>query len=123
MIRWLYLFKYPDGVPKADGERWYLGTHSQEAKRMAEHGLVGYKTWKGLKSPYDEPYQSRESLNQWDRVTELVFPDWEAFRNATTDHAVTYTPPPYGGPGFISHTIFIPTEAEYDFLRDVPRLP
>ena len=119
MIRWLYLFKYPDEVAKIDGERWYLGTHSQEAKRMADHGLAAYRTWKGLKSPYDEPFQTRESLNRWDRVTELAFPDWEAFRNATTDHGITYTPAPYGR-GFESHTIFIEDEPDYDFLRDIP---
>lgn len=123
MIRWLYLFKYPDGVPKEEGERWYLGTHSQEAKQMADHGMVGYKTWKGQKTPYADPYQTVERLNEWDRVTELVFPDFDAFHHATIDHAVTYTPPPYGGGGFLAHTIFIPEEPEYDFLRDTPDVP
>ena len=120
MIRWLYLFKYPDGVPKADGERWYLGTHCREARQMAAHGMTGYRTWNGLKSPYAEPYRTVERLNEWDRVTELVFPDFDAFREATTNHAVSYTPPPYGGGGFIAHTIFIDEQPEYDFLRELP---
>lgn len=123
MIRWLYLFKYPDGVSKEDGERWYLGTHSQEAKRMAEHGMTAYKTWNGQKTPYRDPYQTIEQLNQWDRVTELCFPDFEAFKTATTDHAVTYTPPPYGWPGFNAHTIFLSDEPQYDFLHEVPKIP
>lgn len=120
MIRWLYLFQYPDGIPKEVGERWYLGTHVREASQMADYGLVGYRTWNGLKTPYADPYRTVERLNQWDRVTELVFPDFEAFRRATTDHAVTYTPPPYGGPGFLAQTIFISDTPEYDFLRGLP---
>lgn len=121
MIRWLYLFKYPEGVPLAEGERWYLETHTQEAKRMADHGLIGYRTWKGLEAPFGTPSRTREQLNEYKRVTELVFPDWEAFRAAVVESGITYTPAPYGR-GFEYKTIFLAEEPEYDLLRDIPRL-
>jgi hypothetical protein len=124
MIRWMFLFRYPDGVPQEEGERWYLGTHVPEARQMREHGLIGYRTWKGLKTPYESPYQTVESHNQWDRVTELWFEDFEAFRRCTTDHGVNYTPAPYNnGVGFDYHTIFLGKDPEYDFLAEDPVVP
>jgi hypothetical protein len=120
MIRWLYLFKYPDGVPVEEGERWYLNTHSQEAKRMAETGLVSYKTWKAVEAPFGIGRRSREEVNEYKRVTELVFPDWDAFKASVIDSGIQYTPPTYGPHGFEAKTIFLPEEPEYDFLREVP---
>jgi hypothetical protein len=122
MIRWLHLLRYPDGADKEEGEEWYLGTHVGEAKRMAELGLARYQSWQGLKSPYDSPTYPREKLNRWDRVTELCFTDWEAFRDATASNAGRYTPPPFEstfvGGSFESHMIFLNDEPQYDFLSD-----
>ena len=123
MIRWLYLFKYPDDVPVEEGERWYLGTHTQEAKQMAEHGLVGYRTWKAVEPPFDTPSKTREQLSEWKRVTELTFRDWDAFKAAVVDSGIEYTPPPYGPKGFVYHTIFLGEEHEYDLLAEVPDVP
>jgi hypothetical protein len=115
------MFKYPDGVPVAEGEKWYLETHTQEAKRMADYGLVGYRTWQGLEAPFGAGSRSREQLNEYKRVTELVFPDWDSFRKATTESGITYTTAPYGSKGFVYNTIFLPEQPQFDLLRDDPR--
>jgi hypothetical protein len=120
VIRWMYLFKYPEGVSVEDGERWYLGTHTQEAKQMAAHGLIGYRTWKALKAPFGAGSRTQEQLNEWERVTELVFEDWDAFDAAMKNSGITYTAPSYGPKGFIYQTIFLGEEPEYDLLREVP---
>lgn len=118
MIRWLYVFNYPEGVPVADGERWYLGTHTQEAKRMAGRGLVGYRTWPALTPPDDVSSAIRPP--SFARCTELVFEDWDGFRSAVVDSDISYTPPAYGPKGFVYQTMFIEDEPQYDLLRDVP---
>lgn len=120
MIRWLYVFNYPDGVPVSEGESWYLGTHTQEAKRMADHGLVGYRTWNGVQPPPDIASQVREPA--FARFTELVFEDWNSFRSAVVESDISYTPPGYGPKGFVYQTMFINDEPEYDLLREVPRI-
>jgi len=33
------------------------------------------------------------------------------------------TPPPYGTPGFLCGTVFITEQPEYNFLKEMPRLP
>ena len=119
-MRWLFLFKYPEGVSKEDGERWYLGAHTQEAKKMVANGLVSYKTWKAVPSPYET--SGRLNLNEWDRVTELGFEDFESFRRAT-ENGGPFTPPPYGPHGFIAHTIFLHEEEEFDLLNEIPDVP
>lgn len=123
MIRWIYLIKYPEGVPVEEGERWYLGIHTQEAKRMADHGLVSYKTWKGVPAPLGTKSRSPEFLNQWVRVTELCFEDWDAYKAAVIDAPIEYTGAPYGDKAFEYTTIFLGAEPEYDLLAQVPELP
>jgi hypothetical protein len=124
MIRWIYLIKYPEGVPVEDGERWYLLTHTQEARRLTDYGLVGYRTWRALDAPFGTPSRTREQLNEWVRMTELVFESWEGFRAGVIDADIRYTPPSYGPKGFIYETIFLgPEEPEYDLLSEIPMLP
>ena len=121
MIRWLYLIKYPEGVPVDQGERWYLGTHTQEAKEMAEHGLARYRTWKALEAPFGAGSKSRDELNTYKRMTELAFPDWDSFKAALIDNPREYTGASYGRP-FEYQTIFVGDEPEYDLLKDVPKV-
>lgn len=124
MIRWVYLIKYPEGVPVEEGERWYLGTHTQEAKQMADHGLVSYKTWKALTAPMGTKSRPAEFLNQWVRVTELVFRDWDAYKASVIDAPIEYTGAPYGEKAFEYTTVFLgEEEPEYDLLREVPEVP
>jgi hypothetical protein len=132
MIRWIYVLRYPDNVSFEEGERWYLGTHTQEAKTMK--GLVRYVSWRldaapDWVAPAEEPAPNQrtrwtlKTLNKWDRMTELAFSSWEAFKEGAIDDPPVWTPPPYGWPGFISETILIGDRPDYDFLRDTPEVP
>ena len=118
MLRWVFFLRYPDGVSKDDGERWYLGTHTQEAKHL--QGLRRYRSWKALKASTAPPWTTVDSLNRWDRVTELAFDDWDGWHEAAVKHVPEYTPAPYGARGFEFETIFIQDERDDDFLRSSP---
>lgn len=122
MLRWVFLLRYPDGVAKEDGERWYLGTHTQEAKAL--RGLRRYVSWRAQKASVAPPWTTVERLNQWDRVTELAFDSWDAWQSAAVTNVPQYTPAPYGPRGFLAETIFVEDEPDKDFLAGAsPREP
>jgi hypothetical protein len=118
LIRWLFLLRYPETITKEEGEAWYLGTHTQEAKHM--HGLRRYVSWKAAQRPPELPARGP---SKWDRLTELAFADFDAWAEGAVTEMPRWTPPPYGNPGFLSETVFIREQPEYDFLKEVPRLP
>jgi hypothetical protein len=111
------LLRYPDGIAKREGEEWYLGTHTQEAKLMS--GLERYVSWTAEPRPEGA---SGAMPSKWDRLTELAFRDREAWEDGAVRRMPNWTPPPYGQPGFLSETVFIHEQPEYDFLRDTPVL-
>lgn len=126
MIRWVFLLRYPDGVDIKEGERWYLGTHTQEAKHMK--GLCRYVTWKAQPAPEAMPGRTIEQLKQWVRLTEVCFVDWDAWREAVIEKPLTFTPAPWADPArvtkgtaasFIAETIFVGDAPEYDFLTEI----
>ena len=57
---------------------------------------------------------------KWDRLTELAFADFDAWADGAVTNMPTWTPPPYGQPGFLSETVFIRENPEYDFLSEIP---
>ena len=118
MLRWVFLLRYPEGVSKEDGERWYLGTHTQEAKKL--RGLRRYVSCRAEKATVAPPWTTVERLNMWDRVTELAFDDWEAWQDGAVTHVPQYTPAPYGPRGFEFETIFIDDAPDNDFLGNSP---
>jgi hypothetical protein len=120
MLRWVFLLRYPDGVSNDDGERWYLGTHTQEAKRLL--GLRRYVSWRALKATVAPPWTTVERLNRWDRVTELAWDSWEAWYEGAVAKVPHYTPAPYGPRGFHAETIFIGETPDDDFLGASPAL-
>lgn len=130
MIRWLFLLRYPDNVSVDEGERWYLGTHTQEAKELKN--LVRYRSWKAVQLPEDMRPGTAEANRPhlWYRMTELAFKDLDAWKEGQDRRRLemqeqgkpTWTTPPYGWPGFHSETIFIGDKPDYDFLTELPDL-
>jgi hypothetical protein len=115
-VRWIFTMRYPDGVSLEEGEKWYLGVHTQEAKRMP--GLLRYVSYKAVK---DSPIQS-----PWVRVTELWFKDYEAFHKAAFESGIKYTPPPWAKENqrwLEVVSTFVGYDPEVDFLRDRPWVP
>lgn len=120
MLRWIFLLRYPEGVGKDAGERWYLGTHTQEAKQMI--GLRRYLSWRAEQPPANLADNASARRPAWDRLTELAFADWDAWREGAVEKMPRWTPAPYGPAGFLSETIFIRQQPQVDFLRVTPRL-
>jgi hypothetical protein len=131
MLRWLFLIRYPDQITAEEGERWYLGTHTQEARHL--ENLESYKTWKGLVLPDELRPGTAEARpgTPWYRVTELGFKDFAAWKEGQDQRREqqlakgqpVWTPPPYNWPGFISERIFLSDQPEYDLLKEMPRVP
>ena len=125
MIRWIFFVRYPESVSDEDGDAWYLGTHVQEARAMK--GLRRYRTWKIEPAPEGGAGRSVETLNKWKRMTELAFDDWDAWRTAVSESPVDFTPAPWAhkqegtaSASYVSETIFIGDEPEYDLLDAPP---
>jgi hypothetical protein len=118
LVRWLFILRYPETITKEQGESWYLGTHTQEAKHML--GLRRYISFTADPRP---DTVSPQMPSRWDRLTELAFHDWAAWEEGAVTKMPAWTPPPYGNPGFLSETAFITEHPQYDFLREVPKVP
>ena len=115
IIRFYSLFSYPEGVSLEEGEKWYLEVHSQEAKE--EPGLLRYISHKAIE---DSPLTWAAH-----RLTECWFESIDAWRTATVDSTIAYTPPPWHkeGPFVNTVSILIPYKPDVDFLRDNPTIP
>lgn len=111
VLRWLILLRYPEGVDKAEGEKWFLQTHVPEV--MQQPGLFrffSYRTSKehirvpGTWAPGAGPPPG--TINRdWDRVVELWYDNFRDWRQAVIE-----APPKYTRPAWASHD-------EYPFLK------
>ena len=115
IMRWVFAFKYPDGVSLEEGEKWFLDVHSQEAKRQP--GLLKYvshRTLEGL--PFPSP---------WVRVVEMWYADINTWRKANLDSPPRYTQPVWGGdyPFVDMAGTFVDYEPDIDFLNDHRHIP
>lgn len=115
ILRWYCVFKYPDGVPLEEGEKWYLEVHSQEVKQQP--GLLKYVSHRTVEQP---PFPI-----PWHRVSELWYEDFAAWRKAVIDSPPRYTLPPWGKeePFVDMVSIFVGYKPTVDFLRDKPTIP
>ena len=115
ILRWVCVFKYPKGVSLEEGERWYLDTHAQEAKKQP--GLLRYVSHRRLEHP--------ELADSWHRMSELWYENEDAWRRAVVDSPLRYTPPPWGGEYPFVHlvSVFARNKPDVDFLKDDPIVP
>jgi hypothetical protein len=117
MHRWVLVPRYPEAVARAEGECWYLGARTQEAKRM--QGAERYLSWRvahcpaGITSPMashgDRLTECASSMAEWDRGAVAEMPRWTA--------------PPNGNPGLLSRTVFVRELPDYALLRQASKLP
>jgi hypothetical protein len=115
ILRWLRILKYPEGVSVKDGEKWYLETFSQDAKR--QQGLLKYVSHRVLD---DLPIQT-----PWCRVEEMWYQDFDAWRRAVVESPPGYTAPPWGKeePFVDMVSTFVGYKPDVDFIKDCPRIP
>lgn len=114
ILRWFQVFRYPEGVSAADGDKWYVETHAPEMKRQP--GLLRYVSYRKIP---DAPFQT-----PWHRVAELWYEDLAAWREGIK-MAERCTPPRWGGsfPFVPMVSIFVGYKPDVDFLRDNPLIP
>ena len=115
ILRWVRMFKYPDGVNVKEADRWYLEMHSQETKQQA--GLLKYVSHRAIEKP-PVPFP-------WQRVEELWYEDFDAWRKAVIESPPEYTAPPWrkDEPFVDMVSTFVAYKPTYDFLRDSPIVP
>jgi hypothetical protein len=99
VLRWYILFRYPAGVKKQDGEKWFLETHVPQV--IKQKGLYRFFSYRVINKPLPLPGAWPPNaapppdsiLHSWDRVYELwfeTFADWET--------SVITSPPAYTQP-------------------------
>ena len=90
-IRWYILFRYPLGVRLNEGEDWFLNVHAPEVCKQP--GLTRFFSYKceqaaiplpGMWHPDATPPQDMMMV-QWDRVVELWYPSFSAWRKAVIE--------------------------------------
>jgi hypothetical protein len=88
ILRWLTVFKLPQGVSESDGERWFLDTHAREVLQMP--GLTRFVSSRVI--------PAARGWN-WHRVSEMWFEDFDAWRNAVVVNPPTFTAPAWATRG------------------------
>jgi len=100
-LRWYILLRYPRGVDKKEGEEWFLGTHAPEV--MQQPGLYRFFSYRvivnapglpGVWHPGASP-PPEITDTRWDRVVELWYETFGAWRRAVLEKPPTYTAPPW----------------------------
>lgn len=116
VARFVYLFNYPEGISKEEGDKWFFNEHVPAVKKLP--GIVRYKTWEALPPismwTYD-PY------DRFERLVELVFTDFETCLDGTVRNPALWESGIEGRPGFREfECLILDEEPQYDLLRDVP---
>jgi hypothetical protein len=121
ILRWLCVFKYPQGISLEEGEKWYLNVHSQEVKQQP--GLLKYVSHRSITVPKHEKHGPFPT--PWQRVEELWYEDFAAWRNANIESPPGYTRPTWGKeePFVDMVSIFVGYKPDVDFLKDNPLIP
>ncbi len=87
-----YAINYPEDIPLAIGEDWYVGHHNREGKQLP--GMKHYKTW--LTIPVPENGGALKP-NKWLRLTELgMSPEAYKATMVNEESRIRFTPSPYG---------------------------
>jgi len=110
MVKWIWLTGYPEGIPFEEGEKWVLGVHAQEVKRIP--GVRKYLSWKVLDVP--------ERPSKFARVMEVWYDDLESWRHAPRSQYIT-SKEPWEIP-LLTEPVCVDEKPEYDLLREIPRL-
>lgn len=117
-IRWYICFKYPDGVPVEEGEKWFLEVHSKEV--MKQPGLIRYFSHRAVDVPGVSPQ------HPWHRIAEQWYENYNEWQKSVINSPPKYTAPrwaknkkyPFLAPYTDFLSTFILERPTDDFLRD-----
>ena len=103
ILRWLILFRYPDGVPEEEGEDWYLNVHAPEVCRQP--GLTRFFSHKAAPSrPLNDPSDGQApfmprvpplATKRWHRVSEQWYENDNGWAESVVKRPPAYTRPPW----------------------------
>lgn len=117
VLRWYILLRYPPGVTREEGERWFLDVHAGEV--MRQPGLFRFFSYRALQEhiplPGEWPAGKKPApdsiLHSWDRLIELWYESFDDWRRAVIE-----TPPAYTRPGWATHAHYPFVEPGTDFV-------
>jgi hypothetical protein len=117
ILRWVNVFKYPQGVPVEEADKWYVDVHAKEV--MQQPGLIRYYSYRCITLPGHPAYP-------WHRVSDLWYTDFVGWKKSVVDSPPKYTKPPWGQfdnyPFLEPYVDFVSTfileRPDKDFLRD-----
>jgi hypothetical protein len=116
IIRWVTVHKYPEGVSREEGDKWYNEVHASEVCKQP--GLKRFFSFSAVDpTPMIGPFV---------RVSELWYENHSAWKNAIIDNPTAYTKPawakhdkyPFLEPGVDFVSQFLLERPECDFLKD-----
>ncbi len=133
VLRWVIMFRFPDGVDKKEGEDWFLNVHAKEV--MQQTGLYrffGYRTIKEqFRLPGSWPPDSFKGSNErgstyWDWVVEMWYETFDDWHKSIIDSPPKYSMPPWAKnneypflePNIDFISTFILERPNDEFLRD-----
>jgi hypothetical protein len=129
ILRWLIIFKYPDGVPVDEGEDWYLNIHTKEV--MQQPGLTRFFSTRtiplaGPLPGWRAPATPQPASPAWYRVSEQWYENFAGWRKSVIEAPPKYTKPPWAKynkyPFLEPYVDFVSTflleQPTQDWLRD-----
>ena len=133
ILRWVTVFRYPEGVSAEEGDDWYVSVHAPEV--MRQPGLTRFFSYRVIPSPvavrkgvsrFLHP-QSQVSSN-WHRVSEQWYENSNGWVKSIIALPPAYTKPawatydayPFFEPGVDFASTFILERPTDDWLRVLP---
>jgi hypothetical protein len=102
ILRWLIVFRYPEGVSVEEGDEWYLKVHAKEV--MQQPGLTKFFSYRvepprplpGWRPPPagSTPSKPRQ-MPVWHRVSELWYENLDGWNKSIIESPPKYTKPPW----------------------------
>ncbi len=133
ILRWLILFKYPDGVSVDEGERWFLDVHAREV--MRQPGLTRFFSYKAVEGGFPQPAPGQKTFlhpatrfrHGWHRLSEQWYENANGWRKSVIESPPQYTKPPWAKcekyPFLEPFTDFVSTfileRPNEDYIRDL----
>jgi hypothetical protein len=132
ILRWLVVFRYPEGVSLAEGDDWYLNVHAKEVGRQL--GLTRFFSYRvlppraGLQGGVPAFLHPESSMSaEWHRVSEQWYENSNGWVDSVIKSPPEYTKPPWATyekypflePGADFASTFILERPSDDWLREV----
>jgi hypothetical protein len=135
ILRWVTVFRYPDGVSAEEGDDWYLKVHVPEV--MQQPGLIRFFSHKAINNKQQSPLPHSAKLKpffddsgplffkQWHRVSELWYENSNGWVDSISKASLQYTKPawakqeqyPFLEPGNDFVSTFLLERPDQDMLR------